>query len=83
MADRNEYIATQANFTPVTTELKLQSVYWIVEDIHKEFKVFKTLAKIWLETTGAPDSKQYFVCYSYLAKKASAVRIISTSCTKT
>ena len=36
-----------------------------VKALHKEFMVFKTFTKMWLETKSVPDNKQYmFILWS-------------------
>ena len=42
---------------------------WSIEDIHKEFPVFKTLGKVWLETKDVPDHKQYMFIPQLLGKE--------------
>ena len=39
-----------------------------VEDVCKEFSVFRTLAKMWLETKSMPDYTQYMLSCTYYAK---------------
>ena len=42
---------------------------WSVEDFYKEFTVFKMIAKIWLQTKGVPDHKQYLFILQLLGKE--------------
>ena len=44
--------------TLTTTKLKTPTMDWSVKDQHKEFIVFQTLVKMWLQTKGVPDHKQ-------------------------
>ena len=69
MAPRDEDAATQANVFLTSIELKPPSMDWLVEDIHKKYQAFKTLAKIWLETSVIPDNKQYSFILQLLAKE--------------
>ena len=39
------------------------------EDIHKEFTTFKSFAKMWLETDGVPDLRQYILILQLLGKE--------------
>ena len=34
---------------------------WSVEDTHKEFTLFRSLAKVWLESKGIPDNKHMLI----------------------
>ena len=52
-----EYDAATVILTAI--ELKFPTMDWSVEDVHKAFTVFKTLAKMWLETMGTPGKKCY------------------------
>ena len=57
--------------TPVNitvTELKPPTTDWSLEDVPKEFTAFKTTAKMWLETNGIPDYKQYMCKLQLLGK---------------
>ena len=45
---------------------------WLIEDVHKEFIVLKTVARMWLETKGLPDYKQYMFSLQLLGRKVSA-----------
>ena len=53
----------------VDTELKSPTNDWSAEDMHKEFMVFKTLAKMWLETEGVPDYIQCMFILQLLGKE--------------
>ena len=55
--------------TLTATELKPPTMDWSVEDILKEFTVFKTLTKMWLETKGVPDQKLYKFILQLLGKE--------------
>ena len=46
-----------ATVTLTATELKPPTIDWSVEVVHKEFSVFKSLAKMWLETKVVTDHK--------------------------
>ena len=47
-----------ATVTLTATELKPPTIDWSAADVHKEFIVYKNLAKMWPETKGIPDNKQ-------------------------
>ena len=57
--------------TLTVTEIKPATVNWPIENIHKEFTVIKTLAKMWQETKGLPDHKQYMVTLQILWQRRS------------
>ena len=67
MAVRDDDAAT---VTLTATELKPSTMEWSVEDIPKEFPVFKSLAKMWLEAKGVPDQKQYMFTLQILDKES-------------
>ena len=58
MVVREEDAAIQASVALAIAELNPHTVDWLAEDLHKEFHVIKTVAKMWLETKGVPDNKQ-------------------------
>ena len=58
-----------ATVTLSATELKLPMMDCSVEDVYKELTVFKTPAKIWLETKGPPDHKQFIFTLQLLGKE--------------
>ena len=45
----------------IGAELKMPIMDWSVEDVHKEFTVFKTLAKMWLGTKGFQITNSIFL----------------------
>ena len=59
--------AESVSFT--TTELRPAMMDWSAEDVHKEFTIFKTLAKMWLEHKGVPDHKQYILILQLQGKE--------------
>ena len=58
MATRAYDSATQRNITLTATELNPSIIDFLIEDIHIEFQVFKTLSQVWIHTKSIPDSKQ-------------------------
>ena len=66
MATRKDYTAT---VTLTGTRVETPIMDWSVEDMHNEYVVFETLAKIWLETKGVPDHKQYMFILQLLGKE--------------
>ena len=42
---------------------------WSVEDVHKNFTVFKNLVKMWLDTYAVTDHKQYMFILQLLGKE--------------
>ena len=56
MATRDDDGAT---VTFAARELKLPTMDWSVEDVHKVFILFKAFAKMWIETKGIQNHKQY------------------------
>ena len=56
MAAREDNTAT---VTLTAIEFNPPTMVWSVEDMFKEFTVFKTPPNIWLETKGVPNNKHY------------------------
>ena len=58
-----------ANIACAAKELESFMVDWSVEDIHKEFMVFKTFSKMWLETKEVPCYIQYLLILPLLGSQ--------------
>ena len=66
MASRDD----AAKVAVTRTELKSSIIDGSVEDVHKEFTMFRTLPKMWLETNGISDHKQCMFILQLLGKEA-------------
>ena len=51
------------------TELRTPTMDWSVEDVHKEFILYKLLTKMWLKTKSIPDHKQNMFMLQLLGKE--------------
>ena len=60
-----------ATVTVAVTKLKPLTMYSSVEDVYNEFTMFKTLAKIWLETKCIPEHEQCIFILQLLGQKVS------------